>query len=146
MLSSIVMVQIDVVRSSNSSLVQSHPLVAIFVGGTSGIGEYTVKALATHAKQGQGLRLYIVGRNSDAAEMTISDCTRLCPEGDFRFVKAGDLALLKDVDLVCAEIMRMEEESVEGRPARVDLLVLTQAYFSFDARKGTEYRYSSSTL
>ena len=138
------MVQIDAVRSSNSLLVKSHPLVAVFVGGTSGIGEYTVKALATHAKQGQGLRLYIVGRNADAAEKTISDCTRLFPEGDFRSVKAGDLALLRDVDLVCAEIMRMEEESFTGGPARVDLLVLTQAYFSFDARKGMEHRYLSS--
>ena len=135
------MVQMDVVRASNSSLVKSHPLVAVFVGGTSGIGEYTIKALAaTHAKQGQGLRLYIVGRNADAAEKTISDCTRVCPEGDFRFVKAGDLALLKDVDSVCAEIVRMEEGSAKGGAARVDLLLLTQAYFSFDSRIGMGHR------
>lgn len=147
------MVHIDLVRSANSSLAATHPLVAVFVGGTSGIGQYTACALAaTHAHRGKGLRLYIVGRNATAAEKTIADCVRVCPEGRFRFVRAEDLALLKDVDRVCAEIGRIEEgENAEGGTgARVDLLVMTQAYLSFEARRGEDDPFScrscSSTL
>ncbi len=56
----------------------------------------------------------------------MSDCVRLCPEGQFRFVQAEDLALLKDVDRVCAEIIRIEEdENANGGTARVDLLVMS---------------------
>ena len=141
------MVQLDVVRSSNSTLVKSQPLVAVFVGGTSGIGEATIRVLATtHTDQGKGLRLYIVGRNAAAAEKTISECVRVCPKGQFRFVKAGDLALLKDVDRVCAEITRLEEEENAdgGGTARVDLLVMSQAYLTFDPRKGIYIHLSPS--
>jgi NAD(P)-dependent dehydrogenase (short-subunit alcohol dehydrogenase family) len=132
------MVQIDVVRSCNSTLVKTQPLVAVFVGGTSGIGELTIRALAaTHSNQGKGLRLYIVGRNADAAQKTISECTRVCPGGNFRFVQAEDLALLEDVDKVCAEIIRIEEdENANGGTARVDLLVMTQALLNFQPRRG----------
>lgn len=132
------MVKLDVVRSSNEALVKAQPLVAVFAGGTSGIGEYSIRALAArHAEQGKGLRVYIVGRASEAAKKIITDCSNLCPNGQFRFVKAEDLALLRDVDRVCAEIIRLEEETpAHGRPPRVDLLVMTQAIFNFQPRKG----------
>ncbi|KAI9717646.1 MAG: hypothetical protein M1812_004591 [Candelaria pacifica] len=136
------MVQLEVVRSANATLVKSQPLVAVFVGGTSGIGEFTIRALAaTHGKEGKGLRLYIVGRNSSAAEKTISECKSVCPEGDFRFVKANDLALLNDVDRVCDEIIRIEEGiKADGGSARVDLLNLSQHYFplTFEPRSDTK--------
>ena len=133
------MVHLDVVRAANSALVKSQPLVAVFVGGTSGIGEQTIYALAaTHAEKGKGLRLYIVGRNAAAAQKIISECTRLCPGGSFRFVQAKDLALLEDVDRICAEIIRIEEdENANGGTARVDLLVMSQALVNFQPRTGT---------
>lgn len=135
------MVALPVVRASNTTLVQSHPLVAVFVGGTSGIGEYTIRALAaTHGDQGKGLRIYIVGRNAAAAEQTIAYCRSVCSRGQFLFVKADDLSLLKDVDRVCAEIIRLEEKESalnRGKP-RLDILVMSQAYFPllFQPRKG----------
>ncbi|KAK9321583.1 hypothetical protein V1517DRAFT_170511 [Lipomyces orientalis] len=134
------MVHIEVVRSCNSTLVKKQPLVAVFVGGTAGIGESSVRALAaTHSVQGKGLRLYIVGRNADAAEKIISDCVRICPVGQFRFVPAEDLALLKDVDRVCAEIVRAEEnENKYGETARLDILVMSQGYISFEPRRETK--------
>ncbi|MCJ1393101.1 hypothetical protein MMC18_005973 [Xylographa bjoerkii] len=141
------MVQIDAVRSCNSTLINTQPLVAVFVGGTSGIGENTIRALATnHSDQGKGLRLYIVGRNVDAAKKIIAECVRLCPVGQFRFVQAGDLALLKDVDRVCSEITRIEEDqNTNGEPARVDLLVMSQAGFplSFQPRNGILFSFIS---
>ncbi|MCJ1398810.1 hypothetical protein MMC11_002011 [Xylographa trunciseda] len=136
------MVQLDIVRSCNSTLIKSQPLVAVFVGGTSGIGENAIRALAAaHSDQGRGLRLYIVGRNADAAKNIIADCVRVCSVGQFRFVKAEDLSLLKDVDHVCSEITRIEEEeNTNGGSAKVDLLVMSQAGFdlSFQPRHDTK--------
>lgn len=141
------MVHLDVVRSSNASLVKNQPLVAVFVGGTSGIGEYAVRALAaTHANHGEGLRLYIVGRNEDAATKIISDCLKLCQSGQFRFVRADDLSLLRDVDRVCAEIIKAEQEENEGGTLRVDLLVMTQGYLAFESRKGTYIIFPCETI
>ena len=140
------MVQLDVVRSCNSTLVTTQPIVAVFVGGTSGIGQFTAQALAaTHSKQGKGLRLYIVGRNASAAEKTVTECKTVCPEGDFRFVQAKDLALMNDVDSVCDEIIRVEE-GIKARGegvARIDFLVLSQHYFPliFEPRAGIYFFY-----
>jgi len=89
------MVSLNVVRSCNAALVKSQPLVAVITGGTSGIGEHTVRTLATiHETEGRGLRVYIVGRKEAAAKAIIADCLKACPAGDFRFVQAGDLSLL----------------------------------------------------
>lgn len=132
------MVALDVVRSCNATLVKTHPLVAVFVGGTAGIGEYSVRALAaTHGKDGKGLRLYIVGRNASAAEKIINGCTQDCPAGQFQFIKADNLSLLKDVDRCCDEIIKAERNAKsDGGPPRVDLLVCSQGVISFAPRKG----------
>ena len=138
------MVNLATVRASNTALVRSQPLVAVFIGGTAGIGASTLRALATaHGKSGgKGLRAYIVGRNGAAAAEAIKECRSVCgPEGgDLRFVKADDLALMKDVDRVCAEIIRLEKEEEEagGGGARIDILVMSQHYFPllFEPRQG----------
>lgn len=132
------MVQIDHVRASISTLVRSRSLVAVFVGGTSGIGEFTIQALATtHGSRGNRLRVYIVGRNAAAAEGTIAGCRTTCPSGEFIFVKANDLSLLGDVDRVCTEIIGLEEKNV-GEEPRIDILVMSQHYFPllFEPRHG----------
>ena len=138
------MVNLSIVRFSNKSLVTSQPLVAVFIGGTSGIGEYALRALVNiHSIQGKGLRLYIVGRNAGAAERLIAECAGTCPGADVRFVQAGDLALLKDVDSVCTEITRLEEaEKARGGNARIDMLVMSQARFAFDGRIGEPIAFS----
>lgn len=129
------MVKLNLVRASNKALVKKQPITAVFVGGTSGIGEYAVRALAlTHGASGRGLRVYIVGRNETAATTIIADCRRVCPAGDFHFVRAADLSSLREVDRVCKAITDAEEASVTGNPACVDLLVMTQAYFAFGGR------------
>ena len=135
------MVHIDVVHTSISDLVKSRPLVAVFVGGTSGIGEFTIQALATtHGHNGKGIRAYIVGRNAAAAEKTIAECRNTCPSGEFIFVKAKDLSLLDDVDRVCTEIIELEDKNkADGEVPRIDILVMSQHYFPllFEPRNGT---------
>ncbi|KAL8785860.1 MAG: hypothetical protein Q9195_008455 [Heterodermia aff. obscurata] len=135
------MVQNDLVRASISNLVKSRPLVAVFVGGTSGIGEFTIQVLASaHGRDGKGLRVYIVGRNAAAAEKTIAECRTTCPGGEFIFVKANDLSLLGDVDRVCAEIIELEEKKkTNGEEPRIDILVMSTHYFPllFEPRHDT---------
>lgn len=136
-----VMVALSLVQSTNAALVASQPLVAVFVGGTSGIGTYSIKSLATtHGKEGRGLRAYIIGRNQKSAEAIISECHKACPTGEFYFIGVRDLALMKDVDVACADLARLEEEHAKkaGDTARIDILVMTQAIFKpWDPRKGT---------
>ena len=133
------MVNLAEVRKANKALVTAQPLVAVFIGATWGIGEASVRALArTHGVHGKGLRLYLVGRTQKNAEESLKECQTLCPQGDFQFVKADDLRLLEDVDRVSAEITDLEKEKsgLKGDIARIDILVMTQAYFNFDGRKG----------
>lgn len=133
------MVKLALVRTANKTLTTTHPLVAVFPGGTSGIGEYAVRALAaTHGKDGKGLRLYIAGRNLSAAEKIIADCQTVCPAGQFRFVQAQDLSLLKDVDRVSDEIIKLEEQEAKaaGTTPRIDILVMTQGVLDFKPRNG----------
>ena len=137
------MVRIDHVRTSISNLVKSHPIVAVFVGGTSGIGEFAIQALAaTHGRNGKGIRVYIVGRNAAAAEKTIAECRSTCSGGEFVFVKANNLSLLGDVDRVCSEIIGLEEKNkADGEVPRIDILVMSQHYFPllFEPRHGTPF-------
>lgn len=135
------MVQLDVVRAYGNTLVKTQSVTAVFVGGTSGIGEYSLRALASmHGTSGRGLRVYLVGRKEMAAKTIIADCQKACPTGEFHFVHASDLASLREVNRVCSEIVSMEEANEAGKLACVDLLVLTQAHFAFGGkleRQGT---------
>lgn len=129
------MVKLDTVRAANSKLVQSQPLVAVFFGGTSGIGHYTLRALATaSAKEGKGLRAYIVGRKAQAAEEIIAECRGIYSKGQYAFIKADDLSLIADVDRICTEIVQMEKK--EGDQARIDYLMVSHAGIPYLPRKG----------
>lgn len=149
--SSSTMVAFSIVQSSNASLVATQPLVAVFVGGTSGIGMHTIRVLAaTCGKEGKlALRAYIIGRNAKAAEEIISDCRKVCPTGQFHFIPANDLALMKDVDIVCADLILNEEKEAKatGGIPRIDILVMTQAIFKpWDPRNGSPNLPSSIHL
>ncbi|KAE9373573.1 hypothetical protein N431DRAFT_337228 [Stipitochalara longipes BDJ] len=134
------MVSLEIIKSCNAALIESQPLVAVVTGGTSGIGEHTIRTLATtHGKGGKGLRIYIVGRNDAAAKAIIGDCLKICPAGDFRFMQAGDLSLLKDVDHVSAEIIKAEEAATgKGEKPKIDFLVMCHAFLAFEARQETK--------
>ncbi|KAF2668603.1 hypothetical protein BT63DRAFT_425902 [Microthyrium microscopicum] len=132
------MVKLDVVHQFNTNLANSQPLVAVLAGATAGIGEATVRSLAeAHGTHGKGLRVYFVGRNSKAAQQIIADCKGICPNGEFIFVRASDLALLKEVDRVCEGILKAEQTVANDGKAKIDLLVLSQGMLSFDPRKDT---------
>ena len=143
------MVRLSDVKVANADFIASlsEPLVGVFVGGTSGICEYALRALVSNAaavgkskSKTVDLRIYIVGRNAKAADVTIADCRKLCPNANFTFVQAKDLALLKDVDRVCEEIIKLE--AAASRPdskPRVDVLAMSQAGSIFVTRKGSSF-------
>lgn len=131
------MVQLGTVRTHNAAIFQRTPIVAVFVGATSGLGEATLRSLAAaHGGKGKGLRVYFVGRKKEAFDRIVSDCSRLCPAGQFHFIQTTDLALLANVDKACAEITEAEQEKADGSQARVDLLCMSQGDFNFTAYKG----------
>jgi NADP-dependent 3-hydroxy acid dehydrogenase YdfG len=100
------MVALQDVISSNGQIRSALPrgLVAVFVGGTSGVGEYTVK---TFTKYAVAPRIYIVGRCQDAADRIMSECKEFNKDGEYEFIKA-DISLLKTVDDVCRLICSKE--------------------------------------
>src|SRR2546421_11208710 len=100
------MVKLADVRSSNAAFKSnSAGFVAIFVGGTSGIGEATVRAFAAN---GSKCTVYVIGRNDTAATAIIEDCKALSPESTFTFIKK-DVSLLRNVDAVCEDIKGKEQ-------------------------------------
>ena len=101
------MVSQELIQSSNNRIKSTLPtgLVAVFVGGTSGVGETTVKQFAKHAVQP---RVYIVGRSPEAGDRIVAECKTLNPDGTFIFLKR-ETSLMRNVDEVCNEITSKEE-------------------------------------
>jgi NADP-dependent 3-hydroxy acid dehydrogenase YdfG len=101
------MVTLEQMRSSNARIGESLPagMVAVFVGGTSGIGEATMKLFAKHAVEPH---IYFVGRSDRAAVRIINELTAINPGGQYHFIQA-DLSLLQNVDDVCHNIKSHEE-------------------------------------
>jgi len=102
------MVSYEEVQASNSQIATTLPagLVAVFIGGTSGIGEYTLKQFARHTKQP---RVYIIGRSEDAGDRIRKECETLNPDGSFKFIKS-DTSLICNVDELCRDIKAREKE------------------------------------
>lgn len=100
------MVALNAVQASNSTLATSLPagMVAVFVGATSGIGEF---ALKTFAQCTTSPKIYIVGRSQEAADRILPECRELNPGGQYIFIKS-DVSLLKNVDDVCQKILAKE--------------------------------------
>ena len=103
------MVALSKVQSSNGRIASTLParLVAVFIGGTSGIGEYTLKQFAKYAREP---RIYIVGRSQEAADRITAECRKTNADGQYFFLRA-DTSLIRNVDDVCQQI-RSKEKAV----------------------------------
>ncbi|GAB1318452.1 Short-chain dehydrogenases/reductase [Madurella fahalii] len=101
------MVSLEQMRASNARIPRSLPpgLVAVFVGGTSGIGETTMKKFAKHTVQP---RIYFIGRSEQSAIRILAELQTLNPAGEYQFLQA-DVSLLQNVDHVCREIYTKEK-------------------------------------
>ncbi|KAI9841200.1 MAG: hypothetical protein M1837_000927 [Sclerophora amabilis] len=119
------MVSLTAVRESNSALPESliKP-TAVFVGATSGIGEATVKQFAAHTTSP---KVYLVGRNRNAATSIIAELNRLNPDGIYEFIQA-DVSMIRNVDAVC--------EQIKGKEKKLDVLFLSAGYVTLGGRIG----------
>ncbi|KFY29631.1 hypothetical protein V494_08591 [Pseudogymnoascus sp. VKM F-4513 (FW-928)] len=121
------MIPLSTVRASNACLRDLPPITAVIAGATSGLGESALRALA---ENNTAPRVYIIGRSEERAAAVIADCLKICPGGTFTFLSA-DLTLIKNVDTVCAEILKREEGG------KLDLLFMTHGYITFEGRRET---------
>lgn len=119
------MVTLQVVEASNESIKSALPagLVAVFVGGTNGVGETTVKQFAKHTIQP---RVYIVGRSEEAGKRIVAECEAIDPKGTFVFMQ-HDTSLMRNVDHVCAELA--------GREKSINVLFLTVGTLQYGTSK-----------
>jgi NAD(P)-dependent dehydrogenase (short-subunit alcohol dehydrogenase family) len=106
------MVLDSIISQSNARLPTT--LVAVFVGATSGIGEYTLKSFARHCTHP---RAYFIGRSQPSADRITQELKKLNPNGTYTFIQS-DVGEIKNVDAVCAQI-RSEEKTI-------NMLVLSQ--------------------
>ncbi|KAL1841096.1 hypothetical protein VTJ49DRAFT_7427 [Mycothermus thermophilus] len=100
------MVTLEEVRASNAQVSESLSpgLVTVFVGGTRGVGESTMKGFARHVAQP---RIYFVGRSERAAARVTADLAAINPRAECHFIRV-DVSLLRNVDKVCWDIKRRE--------------------------------------
>ncbi|KAH8162616.1 hypothetical protein CIB48_g5626 [Xylaria polymorpha] len=110
------MVNLTAIIASNERISSALPpgLVAVFVGGTSGVGEYTLQAFARYAR---APKVIIVGRSREAADRILEECRGVNPEGCFEFVR-GDVSLLRNVETGAWLFNRLTptSETSEGLP------------------------------
>lgn len=120
------MVALGDVRTSNSNP-KNFPanLVAVFVGGTSGIGLYTARELARNAKSPH---IYLIGRNQTEATKITEELKAINTSSKVSFIQK-DVSLLRNVDEVCKEI--------KAKETQINLLFMTCGYFVFKGRDET---------
>ncbi|KAL4783511.1 NAD(P)-binding protein [Aspergillus varians] len=99
------MVSLKTVQASNAGLRALSKITALFVGGTSGIGQSTLRQLARCADSPTA---YIVGRNKARAGPFLSELQQLSPKGHFHFIEA-DVSLVRNVDAACKQITQQEK-------------------------------------
>src|ERR1700742_1329233 len=103
------MVAVERVKESNAAIPSALPpgLVAVFTGGTNGIGEATLRLFAKLAVRP---RVYIIGRSQSSAENIIADCRVLNPDGEFTFIQKA-LDLLKNTN-EAIEVIKAKEKKI----------------------------------
>ncbi|KAJ7728886.1 NAD(P)-binding protein [Mycena metata] len=122
------MPSLSTVRSSNAAFAPAYTPVAIFVGGTSGIGQGMAEAFARHTKG--NAHIVLVGRNRAAAEAILASFPKpTLPGASHEFVEC-DITLMKNVHRVAGELT--------ARIPKINFLVLTPGVLTLKGRNETE--------
>lgn len=115
-------------RAANATFSPAYFPVAVFVGGTSGIGKATAEAFARYTKG--NAHIVIVGRNKAAGDAVIASFPKpTAPEAKHEFV-ACDVSLMKNIQATTASLLT--------RLPKINFLVLSCGLFNFRGRDDTE--------
>ncbi|KAG6827353.1 hypothetical protein H0H93_015673 [Arthromyces matolae] len=117
-------------RAANAAWKPSYTPVAIFVGGTSGIGQGVAEAFARHTKG--NAHIVIVGRNRAAAEAIINQFpkpTEKDAKYTHEFVQC-DVTLMKNVESVTKDLV--------ARLPKINFLVMSPGYMTMRGRDESE--------
>lgn len=120
------MVSSEAVRASNAQGDRIKDYVGVFVGGTGGIGEATLKELFRRTVRP---KIYIVGRSEQKANAVIEDAKKLNPDGRAYFIQS-DISLLRNVDELCKQLRQLEP--------KINGLFLTAGYMTLKGRVETD--------
>lgn len=130
------MVNISLIRQSNGQIDElSAPNVAVFVGGTSGIGKITLAELAGLETK---LKVYVIGRKETEASFKsfLQKLRQANSKADIIWVE-GRVSLLSDVKRICDKIKTLE--------SKIDLLFLTTGYPPFSGRSSINFPLNSES-
>ena len=124
------MPSIEAVRASNAAFEhpEDHPPVAIFVGGTSGVGQGMAEVFArnTHGRS----HIVLVGRNRTGAEKILSQMPNPDPGHFSREFLYCDLTHLKNVQILTQDIL--------SKYPKINYLVITAGFMALGGRNETE--------
>ena len=123
---------LPIVRTANASISYPYRPVALFVGGTAGIGEGMARAFAQHAHGNADV--FIAGRNRAAGEAILASMPTVAPMDGApaprrEFVEC-DATLMRNVRRAAAE--------VKTKTDRVNFMVITSGMLGFQGRDETE--------
>jgi NAD(P)-dependent dehydrogenase (short-subunit alcohol dehydrogenase family) len=127
-LPSINMVHLSQIKENNAHIdEESAPRVAVFVGGTSGIGKLTLNAIAG---LGTHFKAYVVGRQESEASSKpfIEGLHAANTDASIVWVE-GQVSLLSEAKRICDDIKKLETS--------IDLLFMTTGYVPFGGRQST---------
>jgi NAD(P)-dependent dehydrogenase (short-subunit alcohol dehydrogenase family) len=120
------------IRTANAAFSPSYLPVAVFVGGTSGIGEAMAKAFARYTKG--NARIIIVGRNKAAAESIFASfpkpTTAVSDTGPLHEFVHCDATLMKNVHATTKDLL--------AKLHTINFLVLSPGYLATGGRDETE--------
>lgn len=123
------MPSLAIARSANSAALSAlaHIPVAIFVGGTSGIGRATAEAFARHTKG--NAHIILIGRNKAAGDAVLASFPKPPAAATHEFV-ACDVSRMRNIHAVTSALI--------ARLPKVNYLVLSPGLLNFKGRDETD--------
>ncbi|KAF8875176.1 hypothetical protein BD779DRAFT_1564344 [Infundibulicybe gibba] len=122
------MLSLAAIRASNAAFAPSYPPVALFVGGTSGIGQAMAEAFGNYTKG--NAQVIIIGRNKAAADAILAKLPpSTVPGVSHEFVQC-DVTLMKNVQATTTELL--------ARIPKINFLVMTAGFMTMKGRDETE--------